>query len=143
MNCVPSLPVSNRFAVLKNEHVNISETNIANEIPVTPKPPEPNKPRSRWIRKWEKCLPKSFVVAAAPGPRSLTVKVALQSTDTGEVFSTLALVDCSATGQFINRGYVEKNRLNTRKLVRVDSTRNEAGSITEVVDTILCFEDHT
>ena len=82
-------------------------------------------------------------------PRSLTVKVALQSMDTGEVFSTPALVDYGAIGQFIDRGYVEKNCLNTRKLIRpipvfnVDGTRNEASSITEVVDAILHFEDHT
>ena len=68
--------------------------------------------------------------------------------DTTEIFSTPALVDCSATSQFIYCSYVEKNRLTTRKLVcpipvfNVNSTLNKVGSITEVVDAILRFEDH-
>ena len=84
-----------------------------------------------------------------PGPKSLTVKVSLHSTDMAEVFSTPALVDCGATGQFINQDYVWKHRLTTRKLTRpipvfnVDGTWNEVGSIKEVVDAILRFEEHT
>ena len=74
--------------------------------------------------------------------------MSLQSTDTAEVFSTLALVNCGATGQFIDQDYVWKHRLITWKLTRpipefnVDGTWNEADSIKEVVDAILRFEDH-
>ena len=69
------------------------------------------------MRKWEKHLPKAFVLAVTPGLKSLTVRVSLQSTDTAEVFATLALVDCGATGQFIDQEYVPKHRLTTCKLV--------------------------
>ena len=47
----------------------------------------------------------------------------------------------------MDQEYVRKHCLNTHKLVRpipvfnVDGTWNEAGSITEVVDVILHFED--
>ena len=60
-----------------------------------------------------------------------------------------ALVDCGATGQFIDQDYVWKHRLSTQKLTRpipvfnVDGTRKEAGSIKEVVNAILRFEEHT
>ena len=57
-------------------------------------------------------------MATTLGPKSLTVKVSLQSMDTVEVFSTLALVDCGATGQFIDQDYIQKHRLTTRKLTR-------------------------
>ena len=155
MNCAPWLPVSNRFSVLANEYIVPHEPKTESLIPVAPEPPkilqsvETPKPPSRRVRKWEKCLPKAFILAATPGPKSLTVKVSLQSTDTAEVFATPALVDCGTTGQFIDQEYVRKHRLTTRKLVRnipvfnVDGTRNEAGSIKEVVDVILRFEDHT
>ena len=49
----------------------------------------------------------------------------------------------------MDQDYVRKHRLTTRKLVcpipmfNVDRTRNEAGSIKEVANTILHFKDHT
>ena len=55
-------------------------------------------------------------MAATPGPKSLVIKVEIQTTDTAEVKSGPALVDCRATGQFMDRNYVERNRLTTWKL---------------------------
>jgi predicted aspartyl protease len=60
-----------------------------------------------------------------------------------------ALVDCGATGLFIDREYVKSNRLPTRKLSRsipvfnVDGTANEAGSISEVVELIIQYDGHS
>ena len=68
--------------------------------------------------------------------------------DTVEVKSRPALVDCRATGQFMDQDYVEHNQLNTQKLQHVipvfngDGTRNEAGLIMEIVDTILQYNGH-
>ena len=68
--------------------------------------------------------------------------------DTAEIKSRPALIDCRATGQFMDQDYVEHNRLSTRKLqhaipvFNVDGTHNEAGSITEIVDTILWYNGH-
>ena len=49
----------------------------------------------------------------------------------------------------MDQDYVERNRLNTQKLqhaipvFNVDGTCNEAGSITEIIDTILQYNGHT
>ena len=108
----------------------------------------PKPHRFLQLRAWERHLPKQYVVASTPSSKSLVIKVGVQSTDTKEVKSSPALVDCGATGQFMDRSYVEHNRLTTRKLIHpipiynVDGTPNEAGSITEIVDAILQFNDY-
>ena len=101
------------------------------------------------IPKWERQLPKRYVVAATPGPCSLNLKVELQTTDTGDVLATNALLDCGATGLFIDSEYVHKNRLTVRTLAgpipvyNVDGTANKAGSIRGVVDLVLCYNGHS
>jgi len=58
-------------------------------------------------------------------------------------------MDSGATVEFINRHYAKSNWLHTRKLSKpipvynVDGTLNEAGSITEVVDLILRYQNHS
>ena len=58
-------------------------------------------------------------------------------------------MDCGATGSFTSQNYVEHNRLTTCKLgqlipvYNVDSSPNESGSITEIVDAILRFDGHS
>jgi len=60
-----------------------------------------------------------------------------------------ALIDTGATGQFINIEYVCSNELQTYCLpcslavYSVDGTPNEAGHITEAVDLVVCYKDHT
>ena len=86
-------------------------------------------------------------MAATPGPKSLVIKVEIQTTDTAEVKSGPALIDCGATCQFMDHDYVEWNMLTTWKLRRaipvfnVDGSPNEAGSITEIVDVILHYKE--
>ena len=68
--------------------------------------------------------------------------------DTAEIKSGPALIDCGATSQFMDQDYMEHNWLSTQKLqhaipvFNVDGTHNEAGSIMEVVDTILQYNGH-
>ena len=68
--------------------------------------------------------------------------------DTVEIKSGPSLVNCGVTGQFMDRDYVEHNRLSTWKLqhaipvFNVDGTHNKAGLITEIVDTILRYNGH-
>jgi Retroviral aspartyl protease len=75
--------------------------------------------------------------------------VEVQTTDMVEVKSGPALVDCGATGQFMDHAYVERNRLAIQKLhpaitmFNVDGSPNEAGSITEIVNAVLCYNGHT
>lgn len=76
------------------------------------------------------------------------MKVGIKTTDTGELKAIEYLVDCGATGEFIDRDYVKANRLRTRLLsesipvFNIDGTPNEAGSISEVVDLILRYKNH-
>jgi len=105
-----------------------------------------------WNRhpKWERQLPSKLVIALAEdGSTSLKLKVELETTDTGEVKSINSFVDSGATGEFIDRHYTKSNWLHTWKLYEpslvynVDGTLNEAGSITEVVDLILRYWNHS
>ena len=147
VKCVPLLPVHNQFACLEVENENPSPPSLHAESPVkvTPKS-TPYAPLH--LCQWEKHLPKQYVVAAAPGPKSLIIKVEIQTTDTAEVKSGPALIDCRATGQFMDCNYVEQNRLTTRRLqhaipvFNVDRSPNEAGSITEIIDVILRYKGH-
>ena len=83
------------------------------------------------------------------GLKLLVVKVEIKTTDTGEVRSGHALIDCGATGKFMDQSYVEKHQLTAWKLqctipvFNVDGSLNEAGSITEVVDAILRLDGHS
>jgi len=100
--------------------------------------------------KWERRLPSKLVIASAEdGSTSLKLKVELETTDTGEVKSVNSFLDSGATGEFIDRHYAKSNQLHTQKLsepipvYNVDGTLNEAGSITEVVDLILRYRNHS
>ena len=98
---------------------------------------------SSWIAKWERRLPKCYILASTPSSSSISLGVTLQTTDTGEMHTMPALLDCSATGLFVDTQYVRDTWMSTRTLARpipvynVDGTLNEAGSIREVIDVIL------
>ena len=66
-----------------------------------------------------------------------------------ELHSVKALLDCGATGSLINRDFVHSKGMNTRTLshnipvFNVDSSPNEAGQISEVVDIVLHYKTHS
>ena len=102
---------------------------------------------------WEKRLPTKLVIAAleetkSTHPRSLNLKVSIKTTDTGVVKSLNALLDSGATGCFIDRDFVKANSMTTRTLStpipvhNADGTINGTGTITEVVDLILRYQNH-
>ena len=133
MNRAPPLPVHNWFSVLEVENelppiqpLQTEKTEIVAPKP-DPLPKQPKLPRV-YLRKWERKLPKKYVVAATPSPKSLVIKVEIQTTDMAEVKAGPALVDCGATRQFMNRAYVEHHRLTTRKLQRPIPVFNVDGS---------------
>jgi hypothetical protein len=70
----------------------------------------------------------------------IKVKVGLTMLDTRKSLDLEALLDCSTTGLFIDREYVEQDNLMMHQLPRVipvynvDGTPNSAGSITHEVD---------
>jgi hypothetical protein len=80
---------------------------------------------------------------------SLVVEVEIESTDTAVRRHTQALIDCSATGCFIDIEWVKLNNISTRPLTNpipvynVDGTANDAGAITDIADVILRYEHHS
>ena len=115
---VPLLPVHNRFACLEVEKENPLPPPLHAESPIKVTLESKKTLTFHPLRlcQWEKQLPKQYVVAATPGPKSLVIKVEIQTTDIAEVKSGPVLVDCRATSQFMDHDYVEQNRLTTRKL---------------------------
>ena len=100
--------------------------------------------------KWERSLPQKFVIAATEeNPALSKLKVEIETMDTAEKKSVSALVDCGATGEFIDRHYAKSSCFNLIKLTQpipvcnVNSTLNKAGSITEVVSLILYYKNHS
>jgi hypothetical protein len=80
---------------------------------------------------------------------SLTVDVEIESTDTAVKRCTQALIDCGATGCFIDIKWAKLNNIPTRPLTHpipvynIDGTANNAGAITDIADVILCYEQHS
>jgi hypothetical protein len=67
--------------------------------------------------KWEKKLPSKFIIAATEGKaNSFKLKVELETTDTTEIKSANALVDCGATGEFIDHHYAKSSQFWLLKL---------------------------
>jgi hypothetical protein len=146
----PSLSSSNRFSVLHvDEIIEIDEATEKIQVVQCISKDEVSLPPRL---KWERHISPAFIIATSDDvtpSRSLKLKVEIETTDTGEVKSLSALVDSGATGRFIDQDFVKANRLRTRTLSRpipvrnVDGTLNEAGSITEMVDLILRYKNHS
>jgi len=75
---------------------------------------------------------------------SLLLLVEVGTMDTSELHSIKALLNCGATGSFINRDFVCSKGMNTQTLscnipvFNVDGSPNKTGQISEVVDIVLC-----
>ena len=100
--------------------------------------------------KWEKRLPKLFSISALDAHRtSLLLPVEIGTTDTSELYSVKALLDCGATGSLINRDFIHSRGINTQTLSRnilvfnVNSSPNEAGQISKVVNVVLYYKTHS
>jgi hypothetical protein len=116
-------------------------------MPTPSYPPIPN--RRSHLPAWECRLPVKYVVAASPGPMSLAVEVEIESTDTAVRRCTQALIDCGATGCFIDIEWAKLNNIPTRPLTKpipvcnVDGTANDAGTITDIADVVLRYKNHS
>jgi len=138
----------NRFTVLDVEEVNtdisepIDAPSLASSAP--DRTTQPRKPT------WEKRLPKQLSVNTLDARGTLVIlPIKVSTTDTSEVHSVKALLDSGATGNFIDRDFVQMKGINTRSISRpilvynVDSSPNEAGQISEVVDVVLRYKTHS
>jgi hypothetical protein len=80
---------------------------------------------------------------------SLLVKMEIESTDTAVKRCTQALIDCGATGCFIDIEWAKLNNVPTCPLSKlipvynVDGTANDTGAITDIADVILRYEHHS
>jgi hypothetical protein len=76
-----------------------------------------------------------YVVAVSPGPMSLTVDVEIESTDTAVKRCTQALIDCSATGCFIDIEWAKLNNIPTRPLTNLIPVYNVDGTAMMLVQS--------
>jgi predicted aspartyl protease len=80
---------------------------------------------------------------------SLVVDVDIELTDTTIKRCTQALIDCGATGCFIDIEWAKLNNIPICSLTRpipvynVDGTANDVGAITDIADIILCYKNHS
>jgi len=127
------------------EDSNTIDSELVDALPLTPLiPASLHKP------KWEKRLPKLLSISALDAQgTSLLLPVEIGTTDTSELHSIKALLDSRATGSFIDRDFVHSKGINTQTLSRnipvfnVDSSPNEVGQISEVVDVLLHYKTHS
>jgi hypothetical protein len=72
----------------------------------------------------------------------LSLKVEIETTNSGLMRGVEALVDCRATGLFVDTDWIQTNSIPTCALSNVDGTLNEAGAIHEVVTVIMQYGKH-
>src|SRR6267154_4460809 len=155
--CTPPLSSRNHYAILDVDSVEENSTppsnptgkpTIAPDVQSTPTTPSHPVYPPR-LKRWERRLPRKYVVTSTPSENSLHLKAEIVTTDTQQLISFMALLDCKATGIFVDKDFVDRNRITTRTLshpipvYNIDGTRNEAGSIREVMDDILRYKDHS
>ena len=82
------------------------------------------------------------------GGQQMDVPIQLQTVDDRWTFAIKALLDSGCTGSAINKKFVEKHGIATKKVARpipiynVDGPRNKAGSIREYVEIRMVIQDH-
>jgi len=97
----PRSPV-NKFTVLTIEDPNTIDSELIDAPPLTPLVPAP-----LYRPKWEKRLPKLLSISTLDAcGTSLLLPVEIGTTDTSELHSVKALLDCRATGSLIDRDFV-------------------------------------
>ena len=80
---------------------------------------------------------------------SIILPIEIHTTDTSEVHSVKALLDSEAIGNFIDQDFVRMKGISTQSISRpilvynMDSSPNEAGQISEVVDIVLRYKTHS
>jgi hypothetical protein len=81
--------------------------------------------------------------------RSTKLKVHLQTLDSSQPMAVDALLDSGAMGMFIDHEFVKAKNLMTQQLLwpiplyKIDGTPNDAGSVQEEVDFLMCFGNHS
>jgi len=128
----------------------IEDPNTIDSELVDAPPPTPLVSAPLCKPKWEKRLPKLLSISTLDARgTSLLLPVEIGTTNTSELHSIKALLDCGATGSFINRDFVRLKGMNTRTLSQnisvfnVNGFPNEVGQIMEVIDIVLRYKTHS
>jgi Retroviral aspartyl protease len=85
----------------------------------------------------------------AVGKDQMSVPVHLQTLDDGHILRVIALLDSGCTGSCIDKEFVRKNNIQTKKVplpipvYNADGSLNEGGPITEFVEVRMVIQDHT
>ena len=80
--------------------------------------------------------------------KNMKLSVTIENLNSGAQLSATGLVDSGATGTCINKDYVEKHKLEARKLpiptpvYNADGTLNEGGAIESYIEVHLVIGDH-
>jgi len=127
------------------EDPNTIDSELIDTPPLTPLVPAPlHRP------KWEKRLPKLLLISVLDiRGTSLLLPVEIGTIDTSKLHSVKALLNCRATGSLIDRDFVRSQEMNTQTLSRnipvfnVDSSPNEAGQISKIVDVVLRYKTYS
>jgi len=101
MRGMPPLQLYNRFSCLTVDECEDDEPLCLPEL-VMPKE-EVQKVKQK---KWERKLPKEWVLAVMPSSKSFQIWVEIQTTNTQEIKGARALLDCRASGLFVDKGYM-------------------------------------
>ena len=95
-------------------------------------------------------LPSKILIRSANSTKlSTKVPILLSTFDNHSSLSPIALLDCGATGMFIDTKFAQRHNLNTTKLQRsipvynVDGTLNQGGSIQEEIVLSMKVMNHT
>jgi hypothetical protein len=114
MNDTPSLSSYNRFSILTVDNIPEIDEPVETKVVLNSEnTPELAAPSRKSRPRWERLHCSRFVINALDETearqRSLTLKIELQTVDTGETKSVKALLDSGATGMFIDQEYVKTN----------------------------------
>src|SRR3979490_582612 len=148
MNSTPPLSSHNRYACLVVDQCE-DATSVFDCVKVVPQPsPPPPKTARIRLANWERRLPKKFVIATTPSDNSLNIDVEIETTDMAMKRNANALVDCSATGLFVDAEYVRSNNISTCRLTtpipvyNVDGTAADAAPPRSNPRLILRYKGH-
>jgi hypothetical protein len=135
----------------EDNEISLSETQPAspkNDSP-TPTPTRIRFSGTRWQRKHVRALTAQPILVARTDRSSLEVDTSLEATSSGHRHQVKALIDSGAKFQFLDANFVCDNAIPSIKLPQsilvynVDSTENQVGAITHVVDASLFLRNHS
>src|SRR6266481_9997461 len=134
---------TNHFSVLENCTVGSTKDMSDSNIPPTTEKAA-SKPSTP-----ELADPPYVLLCSATFQRSTYIPLHIHTVNSNLPMAMNMLIDTGATGQFINIEYIWSKELRTYclpcsiRVYNVDGTPNEAGHITEALDLVIHYKDHT